>query len=253
VAWGVHPVTDMRRRSNFHGLEASTLASVLTGGAFCMFAVTVLWLAGTNEEAENSSARQARLQSSALADDQGSVPVDLPEQEDTPRVAPAPPPPVEAASPPLDRELAAGEDEGDELARDLLIPPPPAERGSTPARAEAVSDAGAPAPEIEAPPQPEPVPEERDEAPQAAEPEPPLTLEPCGMDVCGPGLVCCNASCGTCVAPGQTCSQLSCSMTAYPLSAFCGRNTCSIDEVCCNLSCGICAAPGESCSQRVCD
>lgn len=243
-------MSNMRRRSSFHGFEASTLASVLTGGAFCMFAVTVLWLAGTNEQVENNSARQARLQSSALGDSVGSAPVDLPAPDDMSRVTPAPPP--EAASPPLDRELAAGEDDGDELARDLLIPPPPAEPRSPPARA--VADAGAPAPEVVAPPErDDDVSEERDEAPQAAEPEPPLTLEPCGMDVCAPGLVCCNASCGTCVAPGLTCSQLSCSMNAYPLSAFCGRNTCSIDEVCCNLSCGICAAPGEPCSQRLCD
>src|SRR5262245_61092055 len=34
----------------------------------------------------------------------------------------------------------------------------------------------------------------------------------CGDAVCPPGQVCCNASCGTCTAPGGTCSQQICSM-----------------------------------------
>jgi hypothetical protein len=228
------------------------LASVLTGGAFCMFAVTALWLAGAGDEPRDSSVRQSSLQASALGDDLGSAAVEPPREPDAaPRGAPAP----EPTNTPLDRELAAG-DEAEELDRDLLIPAQPRQQDSTeaPAQPRAVADAGAETPEIAPPPEPEAevAEEDTDEGARAAEPEP-LTFEPCGMEVCGPGLVCCNASCGTCVAPGGTCSQLTCSMNVYPLSSFCGRNTCSVGEVCCNLSCGICAAPGEPCSQRLCD
>jgi hypothetical protein len=86
-------------------------------------------------------------------------------------------------------------------------------------------------------------------APEATHGEP----EPCGMNVCAGGTICCNESCGTCVAPGQSCSKLTCSMPEVPVSVMCGRNTCSVGEVCCNLSCGICAAPGAACDQRICD
>ena len=34
--------------------------------------------------------------------------------------------------------------------------------------------------------------------------------EPCGKNVCGPGLVCCNASCGICTRPGMVCIQRAC-------------------------------------------
>jgi hypothetical protein len=33
---------------------------------------------------------------------------------------------------------------------------------------------------------------------------------PCGMQLCDTGLVCCNASCGICAAPGKSCSQKVC-------------------------------------------
>ncbi len=39
------------------------------------------------------------------------------------------------------------------------------------------------------------------------------TEEPCGHSFCRGGLVCCNASCGTCVEPGQKCSQFVCGMS----------------------------------------
>jgi hypothetical protein len=39
---------------------------------------------------------------------------------------------------------------------------------------------------------------------------PPKGGEPCGKTVCGPGLTCCNASCGTCTKPGMVCSQIAC-------------------------------------------
>lgn len=92
-------------------------------------------------------------------------------------------------------------------------------------------------------------PEAANEEPTLEEPRP----EPCGMTYCPVGLVCCNASCGTCTLPGHSCSQLTCSMLTVPFSVTCGQNTCSVNEVCCNPSCGICAAPGEPCSQRLCD
>jgi hypothetical protein len=78
-------------------------------------------------------------------------------------------------------------------------------------------------------------------------------LERCGMVDCPLGSVCCNASCGICALPGETCSRFTCSMPRFPISVTCGRNTCSAGEVCCNMSCGICAAPGEACSQQACD
>lgn len=33
---------------------------------------------------------------------------------------------------------------------------------------------------------------------------------PCGNNVCGPGLSCCNASCGWCVPEGMMCIQIAC-------------------------------------------
>lgn len=227
------------------------MAAVLTGGAFCMFAVTALWLVGSSEETEGASVRRSSLQSAAFRDNLGSAPVDLPLEPDA---APRTAGPPEALSAAFERELAAG-DEWEEPERDLLVPVPLGEPGSTEApevsaEPRAVADAGAPAPEVVAPERAE---ETRESGEAVEAEEQPLPLEPCGVDVCGPGLVCCNASCGTCVAPGGTCSQLTCSMSTFPVSAFCGRNTCSVGEVCCNLSCGICAPPGAACSQRVCD
>lgn len=32
----------------------------------------------------------------------------------------------------------------------------------------------------------------------------------CGDVTCGPGLVCCNASCGICTEPGEFCIQIAC-------------------------------------------
>jgi hypothetical protein len=77
--------------------------------------------------------------------------------------------------------------------------------------------------------------------------------EPCGPTVCTGGRVCCNASCGTCVEPGQKCSQAVCGMDPLPQSTPCGMNTCNVGDVCCNASCGTCTKFGESCDQRQCD
>ena len=35
-------------------------------------------------------------------------------------------------------------------------------------------------------------------------------VEQCGVRVCPRGLVCCNASCGICVEPGEFCIQIAC-------------------------------------------
>ena len=81
----------------------------------------------------------------------------------------------------------------------------------------------------------------------------PASGETCGNNVCGPGLVCCNASCGTCTPPGEKCSQLVCGMPVVPGSVACGPSTCNVGELCCNSSCGTCTKPGESCdSARRC-
>ena len=75
--------------------------------------------------------------------------------------------------------------------------------------------------------------------------------EPCGASTCGPGQRCCNASCGTCTEPGQTCSPARCDVPRAT-SAACGPSTCNAGQVCCNASCGICTAPGASCDAASC-
>ena len=75
----------------------------------------------------------------------------------------------------------------------------------------------------------------------------------CGATTCAPGKVCCNASCGICTDPGQSCSQRTCGMPFPPASTACGPVTCNVGQVCCNASCGICVSPGQTCDQRRCD
>jgi hypothetical protein len=69
----------------------------------------------------------------------------------------------------------------------------------------------------------------------------------CGDVECAPGLVCCNASCGTCARPGEQCSQQVCGMSASPTSTPCGLNTCNVGEFCCNPYCGLCATSQAEC------
>lgn len=79
------------------------------------------------------------------------------------------------------------------------------------------------------------------------------TISMCGSNTCNTGQVCCNASCGICVAPGQTCDQRQCANAPRtPTVVLCGRGQCNDGQVCCNASCGICAAPGASCSDQEC-
>lgn len=79
------------------------------------------------------------------------------------------------------------------------------------------------------------------------------TISMCGPNTCNTGLVCCNASCGTCVAQGATCDQTQCAgAPRSPTVVRCGAGQCNDGQVCCNASCGICVAPGESCSEQPC-
>jgi hypothetical protein len=94
--------------------------------------------------------------------------------------------------------------------------------------------------------------------PAAAPPAPPVynfsqQSAICGSSTCNLGEVCCNASCGTCAAPGATCDQTRCeNAITYPTSQACGMTTCNVGSVCCNPSCGLCAPQGEQCPQTTC-
>lgn len=79
------------------------------------------------------------------------------------------------------------------------------------------------------------------------------TTQMCGPNTCNVGQVCCNLSCGICVAPGATCDQTVCAGAARaPTVVRCGSGQCNDGQVCCNPACGICAAPGETCSTESC-
>ena len=116
------------------------------------------------------------------------------------------------------------------------------------------ANAGQVEPATEPTPEPAPTPEPGPEPAPDPEPAPAPEREACGLISCAAGYVCCNASCGVCVAPGGDCDPTPCeSKIQYPISQTCGRSTCSVGEVCCNWSCGTCVAPGETCSQDLCD
>lgn len=79
------------------------------------------------------------------------------------------------------------------------------------------------------------------------------TISMCGRNTCNLGQVCCNQSCGICVAQGATCDQTQCTGGPRPPTNIrCGSGQCNDGQVCCNPSCGICAAPGEACSEEQC-
>ena len=52
----------------------------------------------------------------------------------------------------------------------------------------------------------------------------------CGPTICPTGTVCCNESCGICVAPGGSCSELACVDAGLPI---CGATSCGPGEECC--------------------
>ncbi len=88
--------------------------------------------------------------------------------------------------------------------------------------------------------------------PTEPEEEAEVALVTCGDVTCAEGLVCCNASCGICAAPGEKCNQQACGMPYMPTSLPCGMNTCNVGQVCCNASCGTCTAPGATCDTKPC-
>lgn len=49
----------------------------------------------------------------------------------------------------------------------------------------------------------------------------PPGVTPCGDSLCRHGDQCCNASCGTCVAPGGVCSQIACASSGCVQTAMC--------------------------------
>ena len=74
----------------------------------------------------------------------------------------------------------------------------------------------------------------------------------CGAATCRADQKCCNASCGICTAPDESCTQQLCGVPNVSASVVCGPNTCNVGQVCCNASCGTCGAPGASCDQAQC-
>lgn len=115
-------------------------------------------------------------------------------------------------------------------------------------------DAGAP--DAEDAPSGEPEQVEQDAAVEEAEEEEEEEVARVGP-VCGPvtcpvDWVCCNASCGICTLPGQTCSQVVCGMPMSPMSVGCGPTTCDVGELCCDPMCGKCIRPGEPCTPARC-
>lgn len=79
--------------------------------------------------------------------------------------------------------------------------------------------------------------------------EPWEELAECGMITCGPGEVCCNASCAICTEPGVYCKSETCDMKFLQTGELCGLQSCSFGSTCC---CGTCIAPGQSCDPDDC-
>lgn len=69
--------------------------------------------------------------------------------------------------------------------------------------------------------------------------------EPCGPTLCEPGLVCCNASCGICAAPGEGCSTVAC------VDECTSNDDCAATEYCARPD-DACAGPG-TCAPRPTD
>lgn len=92
----------------------------------------------------------------------------------------------------------------------------------------------------------------------AATPAPAEIGIPCGKNVCTRGLVCCNASCGTCTKPGDKCLAVICPQTdkrqedAVGPRVRCGLRECLPGQRCCNPSCGYCVYPREVCLPQTC-
>ena len=74
---------------------------------------------------------------------------------------------------------------------------------------------------------------------------------PCGSEVCRPGTVCCNPSCGICVGPGEGCPDIECIDAGGP-GERCGNVQCGSGEICCDAVCEICASSVADCPDVVC-
>src|SRR5207244_11077713 len=70
-------------------------------------------------------------------------------------------------------------------------------------------------------------------------------MTPCGAVMCAPGQECCNASCGTCVKPGETCSQVACE--PVPGGTPGGGPGCGPGDDCCKPGGGRCGRVGRHC------
>lgn len=72
----------------------------------------------------------------------------------------------------------------------------------------------------------------------------------CGANTCRQGTVCCNASCGTCVEPGESCTTIECTQPVV-----CDGNVCADTAVCCGGCPGeqsSCSGPGGECPPVSC-
>lgn len=82
---------------------------------------------------------------------------------------------------------------------------------------------------------------------------------PCGPTTCEVGTVCCNSSCGICVAPGGGCPAVYCEPDAGPPEdaggLVCGDEICGVGARCCSgcsASESYCAPLGEPCPRPAC-
>lgn len=240
--------------------------AAVVGAAACLGAVGLVFAAGVgamNDVPERDSAPSATLldpeeraalpepiaNNRELSPGAGFAPI----EDDAPL---APDEGSEGQEEPLAQAVAGEEEpaaapalEPDSSAADAA--PAPVEAPPTdPTDAQAVADGGAAASaELSTDGQPD-----ESAASDPADPADPAAAQGqrCGATTCAEGLVCCNETCGTCVRPGETCSQYSCAARPHPSSQFCGPTTCNVNEVCCNPSCGTCVAPGETCDLTAC-
>jgi hypothetical protein len=74
----------------------------------------------------------------------------------------------------------------------------------------------------------------------------------CGPNTCNVGELCCNESCGICVAPGASCTHQRCDGITIPFSSRCGLSTCNVGQTCCDPTCGLCSESPDSCRTQHC-
>lgn len=74
--------------------------------------------------------------------------------------------------------------------------------------------------------------------------------QPCGKTTCGPGLECCNSSCGICTPPGFACIQIACE---EPVGSTCATALCPTDTYCDDISGEAECIPLPSCDGVKCE